>query len=420
MNKVITTAIIGGGARGLDTYGSIMKETPERFQVVACCDIRRERLNLARDMYGLSEDCLFSDENEFFKEKRADLLLVTTLDAMHVPHGLKGLALGYDILMEKPISDNEEELSKLLEAQEKYGGKVLVCHVLRYAPAYRKVKELLDGGTVGRLICIEAAEQVAYWHQAHSFVRGNWRREDETVPMILAKCCHDLDLLQWYAQSPCESVSSIGDLSFFKAENAPAEAKDRCLDCPLADTCLYSAKRFYLDERFRKGKTGWPVNVVCVTKPLTEEALTEALRTGPYGRCVFRCDNDVVDHQLTQLTFRNGIKASLTMTAFTNNGGRIMYFRGTEGEVILDEQYDTITVKHFGKGTEVISINELSADTSDGHGGGDSRLIDCLYETLTSSVPAPTTLTASVESHLIGIAAEKSRKAGGALVRVHG
>ncbi len=417
MKTQFTVAIIGCGQRGMGTYGSIMLESPERFRIVSVCDINPVRLAQAREKFGVAEEDAFLREEDFFAKRRADLLLVTTLDADHVRQGIEGLRLGYDLLMEKPITADPAEAKALLAAQQQYGGRVTVCHVLRYAPAFRKAAELLQAGRIGRLAAIDATEQVAFWHQSHSFVRGNWRRTGETAPMILAKCCHDLDLLQWYAGSRCVSLSSVGELTFFKEENAPEGSAARCLDCALADSCPFSAKRIYLDA-FRGGKTNWPVNVISDVRPLTEEAVTEALREGPYGRCVFRCDNDAVDHQLTLMTFENGVKASLTMTAFTKDSGRIIYFRGTAGELILNEETDRITLKVFGGENEEWKIAELLADGS-GHGGGDTGLVNGLYEALLAGGAAPTALAASVESHLMGFAAERSRLAGGRLEYVH-
>lgn len=295
--------------------------------------------------------------------------------------------------------------------------KVIVCHVLRYAPAYIKVKQLLDENTIGRLVTIQAIEQVHYWHQAHSYVRGNWRRKEETTPMILAKCCHDLDLIQYYANSSCLSVSSIGDLTYFNKDNAPKDCSTRCLSCKYVETCPYSAKRIYIDM-WKVTKDEWPSGIITVKRPLTEENLMEALKDGPYGRCVFYCDNNVVDHQLVQMNFKNGVKANLTMTGFTGKGGRIYKFYGTTGEINLDEENGKILIKRFGKEVESISFEALST-LQGGHGGGDFGLISSLYNALNDSNNIETSLVASIESHLIGIKAEQSRLNNGKLIKIH-
>ncbi|MDE6399024.1 MAG: gfo/Idh/MocA family oxidoreductase, partial [Clostridiales bacterium] len=326
------------------------------------------------------------------------------------------------VLMEKPLSASEKECADLLAAQKKHGGKVMVCHVLRYAKGFTRAAELIDEGAIGKLVSIQALEQVGYWHQAHSYVRGNWRRSEETTPMILAKCCHDLDLLQWYAKSKCVSVSSTGDLAFFNRAHKPEGAADRCLQCKYIDSCPYSAKRIYIDNWKSAGKPDniWPQNVITLQNPLTEEAMREALQNGPYGRCVFACDNNVVDHQIVQMQFENGVNASLTMMAFTANGGRIIRFFGTKGEIVLNEEEDTIYVKPFGEKPETIRIAAIAiVEGGHSHGGGDFGLITALYDVLTGEQPANTSLEASVESHLMGIAAEKSRLNGGVCVQVH-
>ena len=328
------------------------------------------------------------------------------------------MEIGYDILLEKPITDSKRECSEILEAQKKYGGKVLVCHVLRYAPAFLKTAEFLRQGKIGRLVNIQAIERVGFWHQAHSYVRGNWRKSEETTPMILAKCCHDLDLMQYYANSKCESVSSIGDLTFFTAENAPDGAAKTCLDCKYVDTCPYSAKRIYIEWwKESNGGDHWPQNVL-TTKPLTESVITEALKNGPYGRCVFACDNDVVDHQLVNMTFENGVKATLTMTAFSATTGRIISFFGTMGELVLDETETCIKIRSFSAPEEKIPFSNLN-EQGYGHGGGDFGLINTLYSMLRGEEVCRTDLESSIESHLMGICAEESRKAGGKLVRIH-
>ncbi len=423
--KILTVAIIGCGNRGSESYGQIMVHLPELYKIVAACDTNPVRLENAKNELFVPEEGLFVDENIFFEERRADVLLIATQDKDHVRQCIKALSLGYDIIMEKPITQYREECEELLAAQKKYGGKVLVCHVLRYAPAYKKAAELIDSGKIGRLVAINAVEQVGYWHQAHSFVRGNWRISAEASPMVLAKTCHDLDLLQYYAKSPCKSLSSVGDLTFFTPENAPEGAATRCMQCKYVDTCSYSAKLVYLDRWVQRG-LDWPTNVVTTARPITPEAITEALEKGPYGRCVFHCDNDVVDHQITTMTFENGVKAVLTMTGFARGFGRRISFCGTYGEIVINEDEDYVKYMPFGPGAQTWKISDLVQNTQSGqgaahggHGGGDYGLITNAYEVFTGSCDANTTLAASIESHLMGICAEESRLAGGKLVYLH-
>ena len=424
--KLYTVAIIGVGARGGNVYGRLMCQFPNRFRIVALCDKRQERLDAFGAEFQVDEKLRFADEEEFFKEKRADLLVIATQDKDHVEHCLKAFERGYDILMEKPITDKKEECKAVLSAQKKYGCKALICHVLRYAPAFLKVAELIDDGKIGRLVAINSLERVTYWHQAHSYVRGNWRTTKETAPMILAKCCHDLDLIQYYAKSKCKSVSSVGGLTYFTPENAPKDSAKRCTDCKLVESCPYSAKKLYID-RWKKAYSPedyWPYNVL-VAAPVTEEKLWDALKNGPYGRCVFACDNDVVDHQLTQMSFENGVKACLTMTAFTTDDqselyglGRRMTFHGTLGEIILDELDDSVCLQVFGQAKQVFKINALG-DMGYGHGGGDFYLIKELCDMLDGNSNSSTSLEASIESHLMGIYAEESRLQDGKLLYIH-
>ena len=418
-NRIFTVAIIGVGARGGDTYGPLIYAKKDKFKIVALCDLKKDRLDRFGEEFKVPENARFQCEDEFFKEKRADLLLVATQDQDHVGHCLKGFALGYDIMTEKPLTDKKEECEALLAAQKKSGRKALVCHVLRYAPAFIKVRELLDKGVIGRLVAIDALERVGSWHQAHSYVRGNWRTTKHAAPMILAKCCHDLDLLQYYAKSKCTSVSSVGECTFFNAQNMPAGGAKRCVDCAVEKDCPYSAKHIYLTLWKKKGSPEdlWPFNVIAPA-PLTEEKLMKAVQEGPYGRCVFACDNDVVDHQQTMITFENGVKATLTMTGFTYGGGRRISFYGTMGEMILDEKEGKIFIGRYELDPEYIDISEL-AEKGYAHGGGDNGLINSLYDMLCGNAAEVTSFEASVESHLIGICAEESREKGGELIYVH-
>lgn len=417
---IISVAILGCGSRGI-TYGKLMRERVGGYEIVSLCDCKSIALNKAAEKFGVKEECLFLDEQEFFKEKRADLLIIATLDKDHVRQCLRALELGYDVLLEKPITDSKEECYALLDAQKKYGGKVVVCHVLRYAPAFVTAKRLIEEGAIGRLVEIDALEQVGYWHQAHSYVRGNWRRSEDTTPMIMAKCCHDLDLLQFYAAAKCESLSSVGDLTFFNEQNAPENSAEKCVNCQYVDECPYSARRCYIERWKHTGsaKDAWPYNVICSTYPLTEEALEEAIRTTPYGRCVFRCDNDVVDHQITTCTFENGVKATLTMTGFTAEVGRRITFRGTYGEIELNEMLPYLELKKFGEKARRIELSETSEDSGFAHGGGDYKMIKELRKALTSAETGATSLVNSIESHLMCIVAEESRLAKGEKKYVH-
>lgn len=421
--KIYTVSIIGCGSRGAMAYGTVIAKQKERFRIVSICDKSNERTERFAIEWDIKKENAFTDENKFFSEKRSDILIIATQDRDHVRMCKRALELGYTILLEKPISPIREELDALLAAQKKYDGKVLVCHVLRYAPAFLKIKELLDNGTIGNLVSVESTEQVGYWHYVHSFVRGNWRCDTKMSPMIMQKCCHDLDLLQYYIGSKCESVYSVGGLTHFTSINAPTGAAKRCENCKYIYLCPYSAERLYVERWIAEGKNSdvWPYNVVCEDVPITEEKLRNAYQTSAYGKCVYHCDNNVVDHQNVFMQFANGVSATLNMVAFTENMGRKMTFYGDKGEIKFDETEGMFKVCTFGKKAVAYRFDELLPEkmkNSFGHGGGDYMLIENLYDMVANGTSAPTSLESSVESHLIALAAEKSRQCGTA-VRVH-
>ena len=416
----VTFAICGCGSRGLEAYASYQKSHPDKMKIVAGADCRPGRLALLREWYGVPEEmCFPSDEALLEQPRLADVMLIATQDRQHVPAALKALEKGYHVLLEKPISPDLGECLRLQRKARETGRTVVVCHVLRYTPFYAAIKALLDRGELGRLETIDTVEHVAYWHQAHSFVRGNWRRTEETSPMILAKSCHDMDILRWLAGDRCLKVQSFGSLDHFRRENAPEGSAERCLDgCACKDGCLYDAEKIYITGRhcgIRNGKTGWPNNVVAGGPP-TEESLREALRTGPYGRCVYRCDNDVVDHQTVNLAFANQVYATFTMTAFTDTCRRTIKLTGTLGELDGDLETNTLRLRRFGQPEQVIDLASEKSEFA-GHGGGDAGLAAQFCDLIASGGSgALTGIDASVESHVMALAAEASRLRGGETV----
>ena len=342
-------------------------------------------------------------------------MIVSTLDRQHVSAALKALDKGYHILLEKPISPDLEQCRALQKKAHETGRAVVVCHVLRYTRFYAALEDLLRRGEVGRIETIDAIEHVAYWHQAHSFVRGNWRNSNETSPMILQKSCHDMDILRWLAGEPCLQVQSFGSLDYFKAENAPAGATARCLDgCQCRDKCPYDAEKIYVTSP-RTGIRGrgasWPCGVLA-SEP-NEEKIWNALRTGPYGRCVFHCDNTVVDHQTVNLEFANNIHATFTMSAFTQDCHRTIKATGTMGEIEGDMEQNVLHLRPFGKPEQTIDLQEENGQFS-GHGGGDFGLMSSFCKLIAGGGTAGLTgVDASVESHVMALAAEASRLDGG-------
>lgn len=409
--SVLTVAIAGLGSRGKDAYATALSQLPERARVVALADPDESKLQGAMELPGLAGCRCFASVEELLSQPRlADALLICTQDRQHVPQAIAAMEKGYHILMEKPISPDLDACKEILTVSRRTGRKVVVCHVLRYSPFYRKIKEVLDSGVLGELMSIQAIENVCYWHQAHSFVRGNWRSREETSPMFLAKCCHDMDLMVWLTGQKCRRVSSFGSLRHFKRENAPAGAALRCTDgCQARENCPYDAEKIYLTNKTTgvlHGKTGWPCNILSLNP--TEESIRRAIQEGPYGRCVYYCDNDVVDQQVVNLEMENGITIGFTMSAFTATGGRYSNYMGTHGSMIADMDAKTITVRPFGGEPQVYDFAPRKNEMV-GHAGGDTVLIREFLDYL-EGVPsyAITTLADSMESHFIAMAAEES------------
>lgn len=409
MSKV-TLIICGAGDRGTD-HGLNAKTYAENAEVVGVAEPREFFRRRAATTHAIPEENVFSDWREMAARDRfADAVVIATHDKMHLAPVEAFAAKGYHILLEKPIAPTEEESRRLTEAVKKAGVIFGVCHVLRYTDYNRKIKELVDAGTIGEIVNIQHLEPVSYWHQAHSYVRGNWRNEAESSFMLLAKSCHDIDLIHYFLGEECTEVSSFGSLKHFQAEEKPEGAADRCLFCSIEPTCPYSAKKIYLG-RLAQGRTGWPVNVV--DPDPTEETLLEALRTGPYGRCVYDCDNDVVDNQVVNMAFSGGQTASFTMTAFTDRSGRQTRIFGTRGQITGDS--NVITVYDFlTDETTEVDTRTGSGDITGGHGGGDynlmRRFVQAVRENDQSILLSGTDET--LASHRIVFAAERSRREG--------
>ena len=417
--KATSVVIAGAGGRGRITYAPYAKKFPEQMRLIAAADRIPERLEEMRQEYGLEQDKCFSSVEEMFAQPRlADMAFICTQDADHVRHACLALDKGYDVLLEKPVSADIAQCRQLLDKAEKLGRSVTVCHVLRYAPFYQKLKSLLEEGALGEIISIQASENVGYWHQAHSFVRGNWRRSGDTSPMILAKCCHDMDLLVWLTGSRCRRISSMGGLSFFRQENAPQGAPDYCMEgCPVKDQCPYDAEKIYVTDTLTGYDTngaGWMQRAVY--GGTDREGLRAALGTSPYGRCVFRCDNDVVDNQSVTMEMESGVTISFHMCGLNQRNYRTIHIMGTGGDISGDLEAETLVLNRFGKEPEVIRMNV--EETISGHGGGDYRMLADMFRARSQGQGTLTSLRQSLESHYMAMAAESSRLAGGRLVDV--
>lgn len=337
----------------------------------------------------------------------ADAVVIATKDALHADIATAFAARGYDVLLEKPMATTEADCVRIVEAVERAGVIFAVCHVMRYTPYTRALKGLVAAGRIGDLVSVQHLEPVGWWHQAHSYVRGNWRREDESTFMLMAKSCHDLDWLRYIVGRPWDRVSSFGGLAHFRPEARPHGAADRCIDCAVEPDCAYSAKRFYLECLGTAERRRWPLSVI--TDDLTVEGVQAALRDGPYGRCVYACDNDVVDHQVVSIEFAGGVTAAFTMTAFAEPAPRRTQLFGTRGSIDGDGR--TITVFDFlTRRTEVIAV----AAPEVGHGGGDDGVIAAFCEAVATR-DAGAVLSGpreSLETHRMVFAAERARRDG--------
>ncbi len=408
-----TVIVIGAGSRG-SGYAKIMRDMGEEFRVVAVAEPVEHKRNYIRDLYDVPEEmCHFSWEELMARPKFSDLAVIATMDRDHFAPAMAAIEKGYDLLLEKPMGATPEECCTIERAAREKGVLVLVCHVLRFTPFFRALKNLIDEGLIGDVIHIQHAEDVGNVHQSHSFVRGNWHNSERSTPMIVQKTCHDMDILQWLVGKNCTRVHSFGGLSYFKKENAPEGAPERCIDgCPAADTCYYNAMKVYMkdyrERSFARSAAGTP------ERP-TDEQLEQALRHTDYGRCVFRMDNDVVDHQTVNLEFEGGVTASFSMCAF-NKGGRHIRIMGTKGELSGDVT-DVIRFYDFstGKTVEIPLCEAVSGDTIDGgHGGGDRGIIRALRDRLNGETDniAICTVEETCRNHLIAYAAEESRISG--------
>lgn len=407
----IRIILVGAGSRGA-VYAGCIRAHPEAARLVAVAEPRDAvRARIARE-HDLPAARVVADWRALASQPRfADAAIIATPDTLHAAPAIAFAGLGYHLLLEKPMAPTAEDCQRIVDAAQQAGVMFAVCHVLRYTRYTEALRGLLDAGVIGDVMSLDHLEPVGYWHQAHSFVRGNWRDTATSAPMLLAKSCHDLDWIRHVVGRRCLQVASFGALTHFRPEARPAGAADRCLDCAVEPSCAYSAKHIYLG-RVRAGYTGWPVDVL--TDDLTEAGVTEALRTGPYGRCVYACDNDVVDHQVVTMRFEGGATATFTMTGFTRQRDRETRIFGTRGEIFGDGQrlvvHDFLTDQSRTIDTAVASDGTAAT----GHGGGDGRLMERFVAAIAADDPALITTgpVESLETHLMVFAAEAARRDG--------
>ena len=403
MSAPLSIAILGCGSRGR-TYAKIAASFGDRYELTAAADpvaVRRETVA------ALGEDVAVFDSADalFAAGKLADVLVIATQDAQHFGHAMAALETGYDVLLEKPAAESLERCEAIDRRARELGRRVALGFVLRYTPFYSTVKEVVESGRLGRVISIRTHEGVEPYHQAHSFVRGHWRSAKGSTPMIVAKCSHDADLLCWLGDAVAASISSYGDRTWFRAENAPAGAPARCTDgCPAAKDCLYDAHRYLGDKR------RWLRMVLDGSEEAEDETILEFLRTSPWGRCVYRCDNDVVDHQVLACELENGITATHTMTAFEIYGTKAALKGGTPYE---EAGASELWLRHHLDGRiEPVEILKPSDDGYAGHGGGDYGIVDAFDRLFRGPDALPPGLD-GLAGHRLAFLAEASRVATG-------
>ena len=411
LDKPVTVMIIGAGDRGR-CYAQYAEKFPQSMKVVGVADLNPYRREQMAKKHNIPAENQFGDfKDALSKAKFADAVVIATPDNLHYEPCMKALALGYDVLLEKPVAPSEKECRDIMKQAHKYNRIVAVCHVLRYAPYFVALKQVVDSGAIGDLVNIQHFEPIRYYHMAHSYVRGNWPNSKTTTPIILAKSCHDLDIIRWIIGKPCESIAAEGSLYLFKKEMMPKGATERCIDnidgtdCPHEKECPYSAKHIYMEKKRFLG----PFDL-----PRKDPALIrEKLKTMNYGRCVYRCNNDQCDHYVAIMKFENDITASFSMDAFTPYGGRRTRIMGTKG--FIEGDMTTFTFYDFRTGHKSVwdqKVSEIAEYKGSGHGGGDHllvrdfvRAVSAQDEKLLSS-----TIDVSIESHVMGFMAEKSRK----------
>lgn len=408
----IRLLVLGAGSRGF-TYSDYAKRHPQAAMVAGVAEPRPVYRQRFAEQFGVPAENTFETWQEALaRPKFADAVLITTPDAHHTAPALAAAALGYHILLEKPMAPSPAECRQIVEAVKQAGVTLGVAHVMRYTAYTRQIKALIDSGEIGEVVSVQHLEPVGFWHQAHSFVRGNWRNTAESSFMLLAKSCHDLDWLRHIIGRPLKAVSSFGSLYHFRPENKPLEADNavRCLACAYEPQCPYSARRIYM-AMLGMGITGWPLDVV--TPDVSQAGILKALAEGPYGRCVYACDNDVVDHQVVALQYEGGATAAFTMTAFNEAGGRRTAIFGTRGELRGDGR----TITHYDfltHTTHTLDTASQGQDAASGHGGGDDGLMAAFLGALTSGDAAQILSgpDESLETHLAVFAAEQARLEG--------
>ena len=403
--KEVTAALIGAGDRGTNAYGPYGINNPGTIKFIAVVEINEEKRKNFQKIHGIPDEMAFGNWDDFFaKGKVSDAVFICTNENFHYEPTIAAMKLGYHILLEKPMTQEAVTCVEIGDLSNTYDKVFILGYVLRYTPFFMEIKKLLDEGAIGEIKTIIHSENVGIAHYSHSYVRGLFGESSIAGPMILSKCCHDMDALNWLTDSKCVTLSSFATDTYFKAENAPAGAPLRCTDgCPVSDTCLFYAPKMYSAER-----SGFNVESISIDKSM--DGRMKALREGRFGRCVYHCENDVVDSQVVNMLYENGTAVSFSTTAYANECHRFIRLTGTKGEIYGRLEDNEFTYIDFATGRkEVISVSTVL----DRHSGGDYFLMaDMIRMIREGETRGRTDARGAVDSHVMCFAAEKSRLEG--------
>ena len=412
IKKAITVVTIGGGNRGT-VYGTYAANNPDEMKIIGVAEPDQYRNEKYATQHKIEPQNRFNTWEEIFERpKFADAVIISTPDNLHFAPCMKALEMGYDVLLEKPIAPTEKECRAILAMAKKTGRIVAVCHVLRYAPYFVKMRELITKGAIGEVVSVQHLEPIEHLHMAHSYVRGNWHNSKTTTPIILAKSCHDLDIVRWVIDKPSQRIVAMGNLKWFRSENAPKGSTARCTDgCAVEKECPYSAIRHYHDERKRLSYLDIPLKNI--SKEEQGKLILAKLKTSNYGRCVYQMENDQPDHYVTSIQFADGVTASLSMEAFTSYAGRRTRIMGAMGDLVGDMNELVYTDFKTGKKTTFVpKAVDVEGYKNAGHGGGDMLMVKDFVQAVATQNPSllSSDISVSIESHVMGFMAEKSRK----------
>lgn len=432
-SKPVTAVIVGAGHRAF-VYSELAKTNPDLLKIVGVADPNPVRRKKAMEYFGFSEDMCFDSAQALAEKGRlADAVINGTMDEQHLETAIPLLNAGYDMLLEKPFAVCEEDMRQIVDCAKKNNSKVMICHVLRYTPFYYAIKERIVNGEIGDIINIQMTEHVSYHHLSTSYIRGKWANSDKChTTMLLAKCCHDIDLMMWFmSETKPVSISSFGSKFQFKPENAPENAGTICMkDCPLVDECVYSTKRLYIDHPDRWSFYVWDA-LEGIENPTIDDKIALMKTDNPYARCIYKCDNNVVDHQSVLVNFASGATGTHNMVGGSAEPRRNIHIIGTKGEIFGNFEESKFTVLKINPSpdahNEECDVEEIDLRvTGDmvgaygGHGGGDERLAEDFVKFIRGEQPslACTSIFDSVAGHLCVYLADKSRENGGMPVEV--